>query len=758
MKSKIFFEIYRTFSTSKPLFQKSLKTLNSEKNLCNKIQKISLQHPQKLFLNSLTLLTNKCEFIEISPNVVSEKFYEKIQKEIISSMKKETMENTEISDFEQINELLPVLNKFIDGLPPKLWQKTPLMSNLIKEILTKNISKLIQNFDELLSKKEYNNEHHEIILLFFQISRNLIKKNIIIFDFMEFCNKFLSKEEVLLRTPDVIVNFKTAILSFSFQKEKKNLNEIFSLLEKKSEYVLSNSKIISIIKTLEFFQKIEQSDIFNNLALNYLEKNLKTMDFLEIKEFIDLVLKSDKIKDSIIFALKNELNLLLISSQITNDETKLLLNLLASRSDNKNTRIFEMILNRNFHENPEFMNKRNIQIIFETHKIDKIDRNFINFLQKNYIPNLLNTEKEDFIWVIPILAIIFKRKLLNIPLLLSIERSFVAKKEETIKTMDLYNFSLFLYLLSENGFDESELFEIFEEFFLKNHENNKMMFVNNEMIKINDKNDVSSTKSTNLTQYIYVFKTSVHSIRKFSNEFYRKLFEIFENNFNFFIQKANIKEVSTFLRSLAVFCVSYPENEFNKMMESVLNSMENSGLLEKIIIKETEIKGNYFKIPLENFRNEFLVLEDFFKIYQFLFTFRTRDSTQNIFKIYDKIVETTNFKNHLTLINSALHVDVMEIIKRMKIPFVAEKQIKIYFIDIFIEPNLVIEVLGHKHFSRVKKIAKPKDILKTSHLKQMGFDYVEIPYFEFMESFFTEFEWRRKYVWDKIKDYMPEQK
>ena len=106
--------------------------------------------------------------------------------------------------------------------------------------------------------------------------------------------------------------------------------------------------------------------------------------------------------------------------------------------------------------------------------------------------------------------------------------------------------------------------------------------------------------------------------------------------------------------------------------------------------------------------------------------------------------------------NSSLEVDIVEILKKMKVNYTVEKQIKIYFIDIFIEPNIAIEVLGNKHFSRDKKSAKPKDLLKANHLKEMGYVYIEIPFFEFSGAFFTDFEWRRKYIFDKLKIFLPE--
>ena len=322
--------------------------------------------------------------------------------------------------------------------------------------------------------------------------------------------------------------------------------------------------------------------------------------------------------------------------------------------------------------------------------------------------------------------------------MLEIELIFIENTEKIGKNIDLSSFSSMLYLLSANGFYESPLFKIFDEFFLQfNQENSQEKL---------------------MKAFLYTFQISANSIYQFSFEFYEKLFGVFVNNNGLLMQKFNLKELSIFLRTFSILWVNRSEKEIKILLENTLSFMFNSNILKKIEIKSEKLTNK--EIKFLNSEGKEMFLEIFFQIYQFLFTFKEYlpIEFQKIWQIYSSFVDKTDFKPYAKLRNSSLEVDIMEILNKMKVNYTKEKQIKIYFIDIFIEPNIAIEVLGNKHYSRDKKSAKPKDLLKANHLKELGYVYIEIPFFEFSGAFFTDFEWRRKYVFDKLKIYMPELK
>jgi len=733
MKFKLFPKIFTSFSTTKPIFLKATPQ-KSEQQICQKISQFSLQSPRVLFLNSLGVLQKHCVFMNHKTSSATERDYEQIQKGVISSMKYELETNVKCENFEDINEKLRFLTKLIMDLPLKLWEKCPLLSSLFKDLLAKNLINICDNFSKIFNTDVFSFPQQNAMGQMIAILRILLEKEIFIDNYLDFCNKnLLSQEKSLLMPPDVVLNIKTAILSLIHQK--KDFQKLFSIITENKDFILKNSKILSILETDEILRKMEKNSDFIKDSLSFIENNMKFMDFLEIEKYLDFLLSYESNYDNFLISIRNELNIRLISNNFTSKEMKALINLLQRHKNNKNTKMFEVILNKNFQENEHFLTPENIRSLFQAKNIEKIDKNFIDFLQKKYFPNLLKLE-DNFSWIFTILAIIFQGKLLNTQLLLSIENQLIENKEKTLKILDLYNFQLLLYLLAENGFTESPLFEFFEEFFLTCYE--------------------PSPQEKNLKVYIHIFQITVNSTRPFSKDYFQKLFSIFMNNFIYIVEKANIREISTFLRAFAVFDVSFQGEEYKKMTDSLLFLIKSTNLMEKIEIKESKIEGSLFKMIL-NHNNCDLFLDDFFKIYQFLFTFQKRFSSDKIFKMYDSIVEKTNFHTFLRVFNSSLHVDIMEILKRMRISFVTEKQIKIYIVDIFVEPNIVIEALGNKHFSRGKKLAKPKDLLKATHLKQLGYCLVEIPYFEFMEKFFTDFEGRRKYVWDKIKDHLPEE-
>ncbi len=120
-------------------------------------------------------------------------------------------------------------------------------------------------------------------------------------------------------------------------------------------------------------------------------------------------------------------------------------------------------------------------------------------------------------------------------------------------------------------------------------------------------------------------------------------------------------------------------------------------------------------------------------------------SLSSLLKYFEK------YENPHDGLTSNLFIDVCETLTLMGIKFEKEKSINIYLVDVFVAPNIAIEIDGIKHFKRLSTELRPHDLLKVHNLENLGYKVIKIPYFEFRESFFTEVEKRKEYLYDKLK-------
>jgi len=99
---------------------------------------------------------------------------------------------------------------------------------------------------------------------------------------------------------------------------------------------------------------------------------------------------------------------------------------------------------------------------------------------------------------------------------------------------------------------------------------------------------------------------------------------------------------------------------------------------------------------------------------------------------------------------SNLMIDIMDVLRRLNIEFEKEKRVYVYLVDIFIKPNLAVEIEGVTHFSRNTYEQRHSDLLKEYHLEKLGYKIIKIPFFEFNQYTFTEMEKRKEYIYNKI--------
>ena len=734
--------IFKFTQLQKSIFLKPNKLHDSEKLFCKKINQIingSLVIPT---VNSLKILYNFCNNAD---RILKQKDFDKIHTNLLESFQKNAGFSERNEKIEKIKENLDIISEIISKLPENLWLNTPDISNLFLLIMTQNLDNICKDFNEIINREIFSSNQQNIINSMLKILSNLLGKKIFIKSYTNYCNNELfSNEKLILMLPNTISKIKTAIMSF--QQENRDFNSLYKILQKNFDLILKNSEILSIIDFLEFLIKIDKNSVFFNEILLFLKKSLKEMNFFEIIHYLQflLTLEDSSEVDNSFTLLRSHINICIASNSLSNDEMKLFFNMLKTHKSNKKAKLFQMNLYKNFVENKELMTSENIENFFQIMKFESIDKNFIEYLQMEYIPLYMKNENYkniEFHWILTVLRKAFSFRSLHMPLLSDIERYFIDNYDKIKENKDfLTNLTFLLSLLSINGFDESSLFKRLEDSF--------MIFQNNCNEKV-------------YKNLLYTLNISVNATsHEFSVGFYNKLFEKLQNNN--ILEKFSIKETTSFFRSIAILWVHQAEkknNDFELILCNMLNFILNSNIFNKIQIKTKKITEK--EIILNNFEGTNLFLEDLTKTYQFLLTFKElliTNKQKDVWEYYSNLVDNTNLKKYAILHNSHLQVDVIEILKHEKIVFSLEKQIKIYFIDIFIEPNIVIEVLGDKHFSRDKKLAKRKDQLKAYHLKKLGYVYIEIPYFEFKGAFFTDFKHRKNYVLDKIKEYIPNNK
>jgi len=109
-----------------------------------------------------------------------------------------------------------------------------------------------------------------------------------------------------------------------------------------------------------------------------------------------------------------------------------------------------------------------------------------------------------------------------------------------------------------------------------------------------------------------------------------------------------------------------------------------------------------------------------------------------------KHFDTVDFAPRLK--SSNLYIDVEDVIKKMGVEYETEKRDSVYFIDIFIKPNIALQVEGVKHYTLINRAERHQDLLRDYHLRQLGYKVIKVPFFDFSKTVFTEYAKRKEYL------------
>lgn len=467
------------------------------------------------------------------------------------------------------------------------------------------------------------------------------------------------------------------------------------------------------------------------------------MHFLDLIKYLENLMMNPLLNKKSLEIVYENLDLRLSKDQIPTENLQFFFKFLEEKENNQCTKIIERLLYKNFQKNKWLLKSINLMTLFQIRPPQKIDKKFLEFLQNEHLPALLNDkfEKINFIRIIRIMETALEVNFLKIPLLLNVEKILIANEEKVIDhpKMNMFAYLLILKLLTSMGYLESKLFQNFERYFLKK--------------------PLLTPFEKNIALYLLVLKISANSIYKFSVQFYKKLFNVFvASDKDFLMNFASLPQMSIFLRLLSILWVSRSEEtEILRLVENILKRVLDEKFLKNLEISQSQQSIDKKKFEIYTQKGKKLSIIDFARLQQFFLTFSEKISASPLAKKISEdymMISQKKLPEKKTTYHSSLEVDIYEILNRFKIQYTKNANINIYNVDILIKPNIVVEILGEKHFGRDKKSKIVKDILKTEHLKKMGYVLIEISFFEFSGKGFSDIHWRRNYVKEKLKKYI----
>jgi len=210
------------------------------------------------------------------------------------------------------------------------------------------------------------------------------------------------------------------------------------------------------------------------------------------------------------------------------------------------------------------------------------------------------------------------------------------------------------------------------------------------------------------------------------------------NQNNFQIEK-DLKNFTTILYSVALSIAEYMHEEpelYQKRYKRdikeqlyALRPLINTAIpdFETFLKQDVETQVKIFQFVL-SMKFEFPDLEKQIQV------------SSQVLKHFEEVEFTPRLKA------SNLYIDVEDILKKMGLEYEAEKRETVYFIDLFIKPDIALQVEGVKHYTLYQRAERNQDLLRDYHLKSFGYKVVKVPFFDFSKFAFTEVEKRKEYL------------
>jgi len=218
-------------------------------------------------------------------------------------------------------------------------------------------------------------------------------------------------------------------------------------------------------------------------------------------------------------------------------------------------------------------------------------------------------------------------------------------------------------------------------------------------------------------------------------EVFQTILKKLEQNFQSF--EKDINNLATLLYSISLLLARY--STFDENFTNVYKNRIHKEILQiSHFLKNLCDKKDIFN---EN-------IETQAKIFQFLLTLRFEfpNALEGWEEANNFITQFETKPFNPRLISSNLSIDVENVLKKMEIEYQIEYRAYIYFIDVFIKPNIALQIEGVRHYTKETRSERHQDLLRDYHLKKLGYKVIKIPFYEFSKIFFTDFKKQKEYI------------
>ena len=205
--------------------------------------------------------------------------------------------------------------------------------------------------------------------------------------------------------------------------------------------------------------------------------------------------------------------------------------------------------------------------------------------------------------------------------------------------------------------------------------------------------------------------------------------------------RKDLKQFSELIHPLSIFIAKYSMLEEKEYLNKYKSRIKQRFLKLMPIINEVLSNVNIQDVPT---KTQGITFQSLFTInLEFPELMADCQVGQNIIKYIESTFEGQVRK-------SGFAVDVYSILKQRNIEFEEEKRIYIYFVDTFIEPNLVLQIEGKSHYTWGTLQESHQDILRDFHLTKLGYKIIKLTAYDFNRWSRVEFESKKEQIYEKI--------
>lgn len=623
---------------------------------------------------------------------------------------------SEKADFSEIEEKLGELRVFIEKYS-KLHSKTRFeLKKRVEKAIESNLKRLIRL---LPSIKEQENKNKQIVTLLFDllfVCTWHYKMHL-----PESYNKVLKP----FLKPDIIFDSKSAdrftqaITIMSFYDPKYSSGAIYqslvNYLEKNFQEIMSETTKENFLFTVQVlsFEQLENKNL-KDLLVSKTVTDINTFSESEIVSLFIFLSSIDAFADHPEGLSKLE-GLILTFGPEHFSKSAILKTLKCQEEIEKTSKaVSAKILNILMQNADRLLDDFALQALFKNIEYVSFPAYFVDFLNRFFEVNYSR-------FSMPVLAGFlyqFKRiKLLEYKLFEIIEKHILENHHKhNWRLQELHHV---FWTCIKAFHNDSPLFKTLEPYIVQNLKNRTSPEELSSLLwELSNANYVPDFQIFKL-----ILKKSKEDFRNLCERGGTKAVSEILVSLSFILSKYSVYEEKNYQESYK----EYIEKEFSILMPAVEN------WLKKLTFEEIDIK---FQV----------------KLFQFLFTiqFEFPQLLKNCEKSKSVIDYFKEKRYSLQRDASELTQEVITTLNSMSLDFQLEHRVYVYYVDVFIEPNLAIEIEGPPHYTKRATVSRHQDHLKEYHLRKLGFKIIKIPFFEFNVFSPVEVENKKKYLYDKI--------